>query len=160
MSEQLTPKAASEIAGKNYQDYKLRVESAGINQDEAELWKQDAMSYQDVLDGVVPDTYSEGLRGHFGKMGVPEDAKTVLERSKHASLRKVGEYATNVATNEVEGRRILNEGRSFNEANNGALQDAATAEAMLDGVHINVQQQAEGAQQVPVQTAEHVVSEQ
>lgn len=141
MSEELTPKQTSETAAKNYQDYKMRVESADLNQHEADWFKQDAKDAQDLIDHVKTD---------------PHDvSREKLEQFKQNALENVGKYATYVATNEVDARRLLNEGRAFYEANSGVLQTAATAEAELDGVHIDVQQAAEAAQQIPVRVPEH-----
>jgi hypothetical protein len=141
MSEQLTQKQASETAGKNYQEYKTRVEAADINQHEVEWYKQDAKDAQDVIDGILP---------------TPSDSsREKLEQFKQNALENVGKYATLVAANETEGRKALNEGRAFYKANNGALQTAAAAEAELQGVRINVQQAAEAAQQIAVRVPEH-----
>ena len=152
MSE-MTPRQASETAGANYASFKKWVRAAEVTRkggrqnldyaDQAQQSVERSMAY------ITANPNSEFARS-------AKESMSRNEYQRDAAIEMVGKLATQAARTELKANATEREGKAFYEANNGALQDAAAAEAMLDGVHINVQQPPEIAQEVPVHTPEHI----
>jgi hypothetical protein len=170
MSEKPTPRAVSEEAGKLRKAYERQSDHAEYSEINAQRDRESAsrsnmasrgynmVGVQPVVDTSKPAALlTPGIYEKMSPEALAEKGGQEYLEGKASQrdllVRQAGEWALAHTTAKMAADEALQESKEHYKANEGAYFDAAHAEAMLDGVHINVQQQQEAAQPVEVHHA-------